>query len=89
MSTYTNQQVFKPIEVIAHFHHAKVNIIKFKWDDRTYKVDSIANTWRIPDNEEGFQTHYIVTCNDAGLICELSYFHKSMKWEIVQHNSLE
>ena len=87
--TYTQQQIFKPIEVISYFHNAKVDILKFKWDNRVYKVNRIANTWRIPDNEEGFKSHYTVICEDAGIICELSYFHKSMKWEIVQYDTLD
>lgn len=87
--THTQEQIFKPIEVIVHFHNAKVNILKFKWDNRVYKVNRIANTWRIPDNEEGFKTHYTVICEDAGIICEICYFHKCMKWEIVQYDNLD
>ena len=89
MPTYSQEQVFKPIEVIAHFHNMKVNIRRFKWEDRVYKVDHVANVWRIPDNEEGFISHYSVVCHDAGIICELSFFHKSMKWEIVQYDTLD
>lgn len=86
---YTQIQVYKPIEVISHFHNSKVDIKRFKWDDRVYKVSRIANIWRLPDNEEGFKTHFTVMCEDAGILCELSFYHKSMKWEIVQYDSLD
>ncbi|MCI0450587.1 MAG: hypothetical protein L0Y79_12540 [Chlorobi bacterium] len=52
-------------------------------------MDRIANTWRIPDNEEGFKSHFTVICEEAGIICEIAYYHKSMKWEIVQYDNLD
>jgi len=82
-------QVYKPIEVISHFGNTKVNILRFKWDNRTYIVDRIANSWRIPDNEEGFKSHFTVICEDSGIICEIAFYHKSMKWEIVQYDNLD
>ena len=87
--TYVQNQVYKPIEVISHFGNTRVNILRFKWDSRSYKVDRIANSWRIPDNEEGFKSHFTVICEEAGIICEIAYYHKSMKWEIVQYDNLD
>ena len=86
---YTQNQVYKPVEVISHFINSQVNILKFKWDNRVYKVSRIANVWRLPDNEEGFKSHFTVICEDDAIICELSYYHKCLKWEIVQYDSLD
>ncbi len=85
---YTQNQIYKPIEVILHFHNSTVDILKFKWDKQIYKVSKIANIWRLPDNEEGFKTHYTVICENEGIICELSFYHKSLKWEIIQYDNL-
>ena len=87
--SYAQIQVFEPIEVISHFHNSQVNILKFKWNNQVYKVTKIANIWRLPDNEEGFKTHFTVVCDDAGILCELSYYHKCLKWELIQYDSLD
>jgi hypothetical protein len=85
---YTQNQVYKPIEVITYFHNSKLDILKFKWDRRVYRVSRIANIWRLPDSEEGFKTHFTVICEDEGIICEIAFYHKSLKWEIVQYDTL-
>ena len=49
--TYIQNQVFQPVEVIAHFHDLKVDILKFKWNHQVYKVDYITNSWKIPNGD--------------------------------------
>jgi hypothetical protein len=86
--TYTQTQLYKPIEVLSHFSNARVKVLKFKLDGRVYDVTRVANMWRIPDNEELFRTHFTVICDEEDIICELAYYHKSMKWEIIQRDNL-
>lgn len=80
-------QVFEPVEVIVHFNNLKIQIIKFKWNGSTYKVTEMLQSWKIPARE-GFVTHFIVTCKDKDLLCELSFSNTDMKWELVRYDNI-
>ncbi len=80
-------QVFEAVEVIAHFNNLKIQIIKFKWKGSVYKVTEMLQSWKIP-SREGFITHYIVTCKENDLLCELSFSNTDMKWELVRYDNL-
>lgn len=80
-------QVFEPVEVIVHFNNLKIQIIKFKWNNCTYKVTEMLQSWKIPVRE-GFVTHFIVTCKDKDLLCELSFSNTDMKWELVRYDNI-
>lgn len=86
--TYIQNQVHEAVEVIAHFHSLKVDILKFKWNNQVYKVDRITNTWKIP-NGDGLFTRFIAICETKGMLCELSLNHTDLKWELIQYDSLE
>ncbi len=83
----TANQVFEPVEVIAHFSKLKLQIIRFKWNGSVYKVTEMLQSWKIPARE-GFVTHYVVTCRDKDLLCELSFSNTDLKWELVRYDSL-
>lgn len=85
--TYIQNQVFEAVDVIAHFHDLKVDILKFKWKNQVYKVDYITNSWKIP-NGDGLLTHYLVICKEKEVICELSLNHTDMKWQLIQYDTL-
>lgn len=80
-------QVFEPVEVIAHFSNLKIQIVKFKWNDSVYKVTEMLQSWKIPVRE-GFVIHYIVICKEKDLLCELSFNNADLKWELVRYDNL-
>ncbi|MDQ3021220.1 MAG: hypothetical protein M3R36_11730 [Bacteroidota bacterium] len=80
-------QVFEPVEVIVHFNNLKIQIIKFKWNSSVYKVTEMLQSWKIPARE-GFDTHFVVTCKEKDLLCELSFNNTDMKWELVRYDDL-
>jgi hypothetical protein len=84
---YEQKKALEPVDVIAHFHNLEIDIIKFKWNSKVYKVDQVTNRWKIPDGA-GFRTHFIVICKENEMICELSFNHTDMKWEIIQYDTL-
>ena len=83
----TVNQVFEPVEVIAHFNNLKLQIIRFKWNGSVYKVTEMLQSWKIP-LREGFVNHYVVTCREKDLLCELSFSNIDLKWELVRYDSL-
>jgi hypothetical protein len=85
--TYVQNHVFEQVEVIAHFHNLKVDILKFKWNNQVYRVDQITSTWKVP-NGDGFYTHFLAICKEKEIICELSLNHTDMKWELIQYDTL-
>ena len=84
---YTQNEVFEPVEVVAHFHNLKIDILRFKWKNDIFKVNEILNIWKIPYGES-FNTHFIEVCKDSDMICELSFNHTDMKWELIQYDTL-
>lgn len=80
-------EVFEPVEVIAHFNKLKIVILRFKWNGNVYNVTEMLQSWKIP-LREGFSTHYVVTCKDKDLLCELSFNNWDMKWELIRYDSM-
>lgn len=84
---YEQNKVLEQVEVIAYFHNLEIDILKFKWNGKVYKVDQVTNKWKIPDGL-GFITHFIVLSKDNELVCELSFSHTDLKWELIQYDTL-
>jgi hypothetical protein len=84
---YEQKQAFEPVEVIAYFHNLQIDIIKFKWNEKTYKVDQVSNRWKINDGTD-IVTHFIAICAESDLLCELAFNHTDMKWVLVQYDNL-
>ncbi|MBK8980907.1 MAG: hypothetical protein IPM38_00970 [Ignavibacteria bacterium] len=80
-------QIFEPVEVIAYFKNLKLEILRFKWNNGVYRVSEMLQSWKIPVRE-GFVMHYIVTCKEKDLLCELSFCNLDMKWELVRYDEL-
>jgi hypothetical protein len=81
--TYYQNEVFEPVEVIVHYNNLNANILKFKWNNKVYKVSAMPNKWTIPNGESKI-THYTVICKDSDIIAELSFDHADMKWTLIQ-----
>lgn len=76
--------ISEPIEVIAHMHHMKMVVLKFKWNNTVYVVSKMVNKWQEPSGESKI-THYIVDCPQQNISAEIAYDHFDMKWEIVNY----
>lgn len=83
-----NISEFEPVEVIVYFSGINANIIKFKWRGGVYKVTEMLQSWKIP-LREGHEYHYVVTCRESDLLCELSFSNQDMKWQLVRYDSMD
>ncbi len=79
--------ISEPIEVIAHMHHMKMIVLRFKWNDTVYNVGKMVNKWQVPSGESRI-THYIVECPRQNVSCEIALHHADLKWEIVATSGL-
>ncbi|MBS1515975.1 MAG: hypothetical protein JSS63_13140 [Bacteroidetes bacterium] len=79
--------ISEPIEVIAHIHHMKMVVIKFKWGNTVYNVAKMVNKWQVPSGQSKI-THYIVECPKQGVSCEIAFDHFDLKWEIVSKSQM-
>ncbi|MBS1495214.1 MAG: hypothetical protein JST55_17035 [Bacteroidetes bacterium] len=76
-----------PIEVIAHMHHMKMVVLRFKWNDTVYNVNKMVNKWQVPSGESKI-THYIVECPQQNISAEIAVDHLTFKWEIVSYSGM-
>lgn len=79
--------ISEPIEVIAHMHHMKMIVLKFKWNNTVYNVAKMVNKWKVPAGESTI-THFIVECPRQNVSCEISFDNVTWKWEIVTYSGL-
>lgn len=82
-----NNSVFEPVDVIVYYSGLHPSIVKFKWRGRVYKVTEMLQSWKIPVRA-GFEHHYVITCRDSDLLCELSFSNMDFKWLIVRYDNL-
>lgn len=80
-------QVFEPVQVIAHFHGLHIEIIRFKWKKSVFNVSKVNSTWKVPSGN-GYVYHYSVICEKQNVICELAFDMGSFKWELVQYDDM-
>jgi len=79
--------ISEPIEVIAHMHHMKMVVLRFKWNSTVYNVSKMVNKWQVPAGESKI-THYIVECPRQNISAEIAVDHLTFKWEIVSYSGL-
>ena len=78
----TYEDVFQPIEVITLFQHGKIQPIKFRWNERVYKVEKVNGGWV---SDEGINRMYHFSVMSQGPDCfELTYDSRSLKWELTR-----
>jgi hypothetical protein len=80
-------EIYKHIEVNILLYRFSGTKKKCKWNNKVYKVTQMMNSWNIPDGD-GFSTHFVVLCKENDLLCELSFNHTDLKWELMQYDSL-
>jgi hypothetical protein len=88
VNTMSTISEFEPVEVIVYFAGLSANIIKFKWRGAIYKVTEMLQSWKIPVRE-GYEYHYVVTCRDSDLLCELSFSNLDFRWLLVRYDSID
>ncbi len=79
--------ISEPIEVIAHMHHMKMIVLRFKWKETVYYVSKMVNKWQVPAGESKI-THYIVECPRQNVSAEIAFDHLNLKWEIVTYSGM-
>ncbi len=76
------EDVFEPVEVITLFQHGKIKPVKFRWNDRVYKVSKINGGWV---SDEGINRHYHFSVMSDGPDCfELTFDSRNMTWELTR-----
>lgn len=76
------EDVYEPIELIAVFKNGGMQPLKFKWNDRVYRIGKINGEWT---SEEGVNRYYHYSVMVGGPDCfELCYDSKNMTWELAK-----
>lgn len=76
------EEVYEPIEVITLFRHGKMRPVKFKWNERVYRVTQINGGWL---SEEGANRYYHYSVMTGGPDCfELCFDSKNLTWELAR-----
>jgi len=74
------EEIFEPIEVICHFKSGKMNPIRFKWNERAYKVKKVNGYWI---SDEGINRFYHFSVSVEGSdFFELTFDMRGMNWEL-------
>lgn len=74
------ENVDEPIEVIALFRKGKMRPIKFRWNSRVYRIETINGGWKSDQGRERV-LHYSVMC-DGPDVYEISCSAENLVWKI-------
>ena len=86
--SYKPNLVFEPIEIITYHALEEMIILKYKWKNRVYRISRQNSKW-IEPTKDFFTTHFTIICNHDMIIAELCYYHKELKWELIQWDRLQ
>ena len=76
------EDVYEPIDMIVVFSSGKTQPLKFKWNERIYKIAKINGGWV---SEEGVNRYYHYSVTVGGPDCyEICYDSKNMNWELAK-----
>jgi len=74
------EDVFEPVEVITLFQYGKIKPLRFRWNERAYKISKINGGWV---SDEGINRSYHFSVMADGPDCfELTFDARSMSWEL-------
>jgi len=74
------EDVFQRIEVITLFQHGKIKPLRFRWNERAYKISKINGGWV---SDEGINRYYHFSVMSDGPDCfELTFDLRNMSWEL-------
>ncbi len=76
------EDVYDNVEVITLFQHGKVQPLRFKWNERVYKIMKINGGWV---SDEGINRIYHFSVMSEGPDCyELTFDSRNMTWELTR-----
>ncbi|MCP4726663.1 MAG: hypothetical protein GY863_16585 [bacterium] len=76
------EDVYDPVEVISLFRHGKIQPLRFRWNERVYKVSKINGGWV---SDEGINRIYHFSVLSEGPDCfELTFDSRNMAWELTR-----
>ena len=76
------EDVYEPIEVLAVFRKGKLEPIRFKWNERVYKIGKVNGCWV---SDEGINRYYHYSVTVGGPDCfEICYDSRNMTWELAR-----
>jgi hypothetical protein len=76
------EDVYDPVEVISLFRHGKIQPLRFRWNERVYKVSKINGGWV---SDEGISRIYHFSVLSEGPDCfELTFDSRNMSWELTR-----
>ncbi len=76
------EDIGDPIEVITLFQGGRMRPLKFRWNNRVYRVSKINGGW-VSDEGYNRRRHYAV-CADGPDVYEISYSIETMIWELTR-----
>ena len=74
------EEIRESIEVIALFRRGKLEPLKFRWKDRSYRVSRINGDWNTEVGASRF--HHFAVMSEGPDIYELSYDERAQSWKI-------
>jgi len=76
------EDVYEPVEVIAVFRNGRMQPLRFKWNERVYKIVKVNGGWV---SDEGINRYYHYSVMVGGPDCfELCYDSRNMTWELAR-----
>ncbi len=76
------EDIFDPIEVISHFKDGKLKPLRFKWNNRVYKIKQLNGHWV---NNLGFdKEHHFSVIADTSDSFEILFNNSDFKWQIAK-----
>ncbi len=76
------EDIFEPIEVLAHFRQGCMRPLKFLWNGRAYQIRQVERQWRERMGSAG-QWHFSVRTADANWF-ELIFHSGDFTWQIAR-----
>jgi len=74
------EDIFEPVEVITLFQYGKMKPLRFRWNERTYRISKIHGGWV---SDEGINRFYHFSVSAEGPDCfELTFDSRNLTWEL-------
>ena len=76
------EDIYEPIEVISHFKDGKLKPLRFRWNDRVYKISQLNGHW--VDNQGFSKEHHFSVIADTSDLFEILFNNTDFKWQITK-----
>ena len=76
------EEITDPIEMISYFHNGEIEPVRFRWQDKVYRVQKIHGHWT---SEQGaFRNHHFSLSAGGADIFEITYALETQAWEMTR-----